>query len=164
MSLDTEIVQIDDIESFIRAIRGQKVIIADDLARLYGVPTKRLNEQVKRNRKRFPEDFMFQLTRAEARELQRSRSQFATSTPDWLPCSGGRRTFRCGQISQTMKSVLQSLILPTNHTNHLETHWGAQAAGLSHRAARPMVFFATKSTKIHKGGKEQGTEGEGLGD
>ncbi len=48
-----------------------------DLAVLYGVPTKRLNEQVKRNRKRFPQDFMFQLTRQENNSL---RSQFATLT------------------------------------------------------------------------------------
>lgn len=46
-------------------IRGQKVMIDRDMAELYGVPTKRLNEQVKRNLKRFPADFMFQLTEAE---------------------------------------------------------------------------------------------------
>ena len=50
-----------------------------DLARLYGVETKRLNEQVKRNIERFPEDFMFQLTREEA---ESSRSQFATLNED----------------------------------------------------------------------------------
>ncbi len=49
-----------------------------DLARLYGVTTKRLNEQVKRNRERFPEDFMFQLTVEETDRWRRSRSQFAT--------------------------------------------------------------------------------------
>ncbi len=46
-------------------IRGKKVMLDSDLAELYGVTTKRLNEQVKRNRKRFPEDFMFRLTIAE---------------------------------------------------------------------------------------------------
>ncbi len=55
-----------------------------DLADLYRVPTKRLNEQVRRNLQRFPEDFMFQLTTAEAEAL---RSQFATSKPG----RGGRR-------------------------------------------------------------------------
>jgi len=49
-----------------------------DLGRLYGVTTKRLNEQVKRNRERFPDDFMFQLTMEEADRLRRSRSQIAT--------------------------------------------------------------------------------------
>ena len=53
------------------------MILADDLARLYGVPTKRFNEQVKRNRDRFPDDFMLQLNREEAESLLRSRSQTA---------------------------------------------------------------------------------------
>lgn len=56
-------------------IRGHAVMLDTDLAALYGVPVKRLNEQVRRNSRRFPEDFMFQLTLAEA---QRSRSQIAT--------------------------------------------------------------------------------------
>ena len=64
-----------NIESLIRVIRGQQVMLDSDLAMLYGVETKRLNEQVKRNLNRFPEDFMFQLTQDEA---VRSRSQFAT--------------------------------------------------------------------------------------
>ena len=59
-------------------VRGQAVILDSDLAGLYGVPTKRLNEQVKRNKERFPEDFMFQLTRDEANDWQRLRSQNAT--------------------------------------------------------------------------------------
>ncbi|MDB5203647.1 MAG: hypothetical protein JWQ27_3056 [Ferruginibacter sp.] len=50
-------------------VRGKKVMIDKDLAILYGVPTKRLNEQVKRNAKRFPEDFMFQLTLEEKNEV-----------------------------------------------------------------------------------------------
>jgi hypothetical protein len=50
------------IESLILTIRGRKVMLDADLAELYGVPTKRLNEQVKRNADRFPKDFMFQLT------------------------------------------------------------------------------------------------------
>lgn len=50
-------------------VRGKKVMIDTDLAELYGVPTKRLNEQVKRNTKRFPEDFMFQLYQEEKQSL-----------------------------------------------------------------------------------------------
>jgi hypothetical protein len=72
-------------ESIVRKIyyiRGQKVMLDTDLAELYDVPTKRLNEQVKRNINRFPADFMFQLTAEESENL---RSQFATSS--W----GGRR-------------------------------------------------------------------------
>ncbi len=62
-------------ERHIYFIRGQRVMLDSDLAKIYGVSTKRLNEQVSRNRKRFPEDFMFQLTKEEADSL---RSQNAT--------------------------------------------------------------------------------------
>ncbi len=68
----------ETIESKIYAIRGHKVMLDRDLAALYGVPTKRLNEQVKRNRKRFPEHFMFQLTEDKAQSVSSSRSQNAT--------------------------------------------------------------------------------------
>jgi hypothetical protein len=63
------------VERAIRLIRGQKVMLSADLARLYGVPVKVLNQAVKRNKERFPEDFMFQLTMKETRFL---RSQFVT--------------------------------------------------------------------------------------
>ena len=63
----------NNVESLIRVIRGQQVMLDRDLAELYGVETKRLNEQVKRNIERFPEDFMFQLTKEEC-----SKSQIAT--------------------------------------------------------------------------------------
>ncbi len=65
-----------NILSLIHTIRGQRVILAADLAKLYGIPTFRLNEAVKRNKVRFPSDFMFQLTRLEA--LECSRSQIVT--------------------------------------------------------------------------------------
>ena len=58
------------IESLILTLRGQKVILDADLAELYDVPTKRLNEQVKRNADRFPEDFIFQLTAQEWTQLK----------------------------------------------------------------------------------------------
>lgn len=57
------------VEEVILFMRGQKVILDADLAKLYGATTKRLNEQVKRNRERFPEDFMFQLTKEEKSEV-----------------------------------------------------------------------------------------------
>ena len=65
-----------NIENKILMIRGQQVMLDRDLAELYGVETKRLNEQVKRNIERFPEEFMFQLTR---NELELVKSQIATS-------------------------------------------------------------------------------------
>lgn len=72
------------LESRIITIRGQRVILDSDLAELYGVGTKRLNEQLKRNAARFPQDFAFQL---EIQEVVDLRSQNATSSL-W----GGRRT------------------------------------------------------------------------
>jgi phage regulator Rha-like protein len=66
------------IELVIQEIRKRRVILAADLAEVYGVTTKRLNEQVRRNVERFPNDFMFQLTVEEALALQESRSQIAT--------------------------------------------------------------------------------------
>ena len=69
--------QLLQIEPLIRIIRGQQVLLDSDLAILYGVETKRLNEQVKRNIERFPDDFMFQLTKVELINL---KSQIATSS------------------------------------------------------------------------------------
>ena len=71
------IASVEQIESQIFLIRGQKVMLDADLAELYGVETKRFNEQVRRNSERFPEDFMFQLT---AEEYANLRSQFDTSS------------------------------------------------------------------------------------
>lgn len=71
--------------SDIMVIRGSKVILDSDLANLYGVETRRLNEQVKRNQAKFPEDFMFQPSKE---ELEILKSQIATSSSSW----GGRRT------------------------------------------------------------------------
>ncbi|UCF95657.1 MAG: ORF6N domain-containing protein [Desulfobacterales bacterium] len=65
-------------------MRGETVILDSDLAKLYGVETRRLNEQVRRNIEKFPEDFMFQLTKEEFENL---KSQIATSSSGW----GGRR-------------------------------------------------------------------------
>lgn len=65
MNKITPVAQIGKIENRILLIRGQKVIIDTDLAEFYGVPTKRLNEQIKRNKNRFPDDFMFQLSKEE---------------------------------------------------------------------------------------------------
>ena len=75
--------KLEEISSLIRTIRGQKVILDSDLARIFGVQTFRFNEAVKRNRERFPADFMFQLTREEHANLI---SQIAISSSH-----GGRR-------------------------------------------------------------------------
>ena len=73
---------VEDITRAILVLRGRRVLLDAELAVLYGVPTRRLNEQVRRNRKRFPDDFLFELT---AEEFANLKSHFATSS--W----GGRR-------------------------------------------------------------------------
>jgi hypothetical protein len=95
MSAGTALVPVDRIERAILLIRGQKVLLDEDLAELYGVETKVLNQAVRRNAERFPEDFMFQLT---PEELENLRSQIVTSRcydpsekSHALPW-GGRRT------------------------------------------------------------------------
>lgn len=82
MTKQKALIPVERIEKSILLIRGHKVILDSDLAELYGVETKVLNQAVTRNIKRFPDDFMFRLTRQELREL---RSQIVTSR--W----GGRR-------------------------------------------------------------------------
>lgn len=80
----TAIILAKRVASKILVLRNQKVMLDADLAELYGVPVKRLNEQLKRNSRRFPGDFIFTLTRAEYKNL---RSQNATSSSAY----GGRR-------------------------------------------------------------------------
>jgi phage regulator Rha-like protein len=79
-----QMVLLKPIEPRVLILRGTRVILDSELAELYGVQVKRLNEQVKRNAKRFPQDFMFQLSPSEDKNL---RSQFATSRFN----HGGRR-------------------------------------------------------------------------
>ena len=76
MGENTKVMSIDNIRKRVFIIRGQQVMLDSDLAEIYGYEVKRLNEQVKRNIARFPEDFMFELTDEEAEEV--SRSQIAT--------------------------------------------------------------------------------------
>ena len=91
------------VERRIYLIRGNKVMIDTDLAELYGVPTYRLNEAVKRNRRRFPSDFIFHLNKKEAESLT---SQFAISKKG----RGGRRTLPYAFTEQgvAMLSALNS--------------------------------------------------------
>jgi hypothetical protein len=77
MNVSNVRVPAERIERAILMIRGEKVMLDADLAALYGVTTKRLNEQVKRNIGRFPDTFMFQLAKPEFDNL---KSQFATSS------------------------------------------------------------------------------------
>lgn len=88
---------VEQIESLILTIRGKQVILDRDLARLYGVETFRLNEQVKRNIERFPEDFMFQLTKE---EFENWKSQIVTSIPNENMSSQNARTSNADMLSQ----------------------------------------------------------------
>lgn len=76
MKEDTELMTVDNIRNRVYYIRGQQVMLDSDLAEIYGYEVKRLNQQVKRNINRFPEDFMFELTSEEVKML--SRSHFVT--------------------------------------------------------------------------------------
>ena len=83
-SKTTVVLKPGQIDNIIHDIRGHRVMLDEDLAELYGVTTGRLNEQRSRNKNRFPDDFAFQLTKAEFEDL---KSQFAISSSE----HGGRR-------------------------------------------------------------------------
>jgi hypothetical protein len=99
--------EVECITHWIHLIRSQKVMLDTDLAELYGVATKAFNQAVKRNRSRFPSDFMFQLTPAEARGLKSKilRSQIVTSSA----AHGGRR-YRPYAFTQEGVAMLSSVL------------------------------------------------------
>jgi len=100
---ENKFIQMEHIESAIRILRGHRVILDADLADLYGVPAKVLNQAVKRNLDRFPDDFMYQLTSEEVTIL---RSQIVTSNT-----RGGRRYLPYAFTEQgvaMLSSVLRS--------------------------------------------------------
>lgn len=110
------------IESAILTIRGQKVILDRDMAAIYGVPTFRFNEAVKRNRERFPADFAFQLT---AREFTCLISQHAISSSGYGGCqmleegiissADEHRLHRFIERAENIKSRNSSRILGEHH-------------------------------------------------
>src|ERR1044072_9564642 len=89
-------VTIGPIDEMIHTIRGVRVMLDRDLAKIYGVPTFRFNEAIKRNRHRFPTDFMFQLTRAEFDSL---KSQIAMSKRENSSQIAMSKTGRGGQLA-----------------------------------------------------------------
>lgn len=95
------------LEELIRTVRGEKVILDTDLARIYGIPTFRLNEAVKRNRERFPPDFMFQLSAAEFEAL---KSQTAISKSE--------RTANSSQIAMSSRKHRGAAYRPYAFTEH----------------------------------------------
>jgi predicted amino acid-binding ACT domain protein len=89
-------VSVEQIDGMIHTIRGMRVMLDGDLAEIYGVPTFRFNEAIKRNRHRFPADFMFQLTREEFDSLRSQIAMSKTEKSSQIAMSktgrGGRRT------------------------------------------------------------------------
>ena len=98
--MSTALARVERIERVILVIRGQKVMLDSDLAKLYGVETKTLNRAVRRNHDRFPADFMFQLTAEEAANL---RCQIGTSS------YGGRR-YRAYAFTEQGVAMLSSVL------------------------------------------------------
>src|SRR5256885_1888989 len=97
----SQLARVEWVERRILVLRGLRVMLSGDLAKLYGVPVKRLNESVSRNIERFPEDFMFQLNAEEFADL---KSQFATSS--W----GGARRGRAYAFTQEGIAMLSAVL------------------------------------------------------
>lgn len=95
-SAAVETVPVAEIAQAILMVRGHKLLLDSDLAALYGVPTKRLNEQVRRNSARFPGDFVFRLTRDETEAL--NRSQIATGSASHAPDTGADNSRECAGL------------------------------------------------------------------
>jgi hypothetical protein len=125
----------EQLDQMIHEIRGQRVMLDSDLARVYGVTTKRLNEQFRRNRDRFPEDFAFRLTAEEAQTL---RSQNATG-------SAGPRSNR-SQIATGSQKHRDPRYRPYAFTEHR----ALQAANIlnSERAVQMSVFVIRAFVKM----------------
>jgi len=93
-----KVVPVQQVESLIYLLRGQKVMLDSDLAALYGVPTKVFNQAVRRNRERFPEDFMFQLSEEEFERMMRSQIVTASeSNSSQIVMSSAENPLKSGQ-------------------------------------------------------------------
>ncbi|MBZ5538621.1 MAG: ORF6N domain-containing protein [Acidobacteriia bacterium] len=103
MTAHQSLIRLQQVERLIHLIRNQKVMLDQDLAELYGVSIRRLNEQVRRNLARFPPDFMFQLTVDEYTFL---RSQFATLKPG----RGKHRKYRPYAFTEQGVAMLSSVL------------------------------------------------------
>jgi hypothetical protein len=127
----------------IYSLRGYKVMIDQDLAEMYGVATKRLNEQVKRNSDRFPEDFMFRLTE---QEVQHLRSQIATSS--W----GGRRTLPYAFTEHgvlMLSSVLTSSIATQVNIKIMRVYTKLREMVISHKDILLKLEMLERQVVVH---------------
>ncbi len=111
----TGVLPVEQITRSILAFRGHRVLLDSELAELYGVPTKALNQAVKRNIERFPRDFMFRLSRTEARALIRSQTVTASHGPmrsQFVTASRARRNARFAPYAFTEHgSIMAATIL-----------------------------------------------------
>jgi len=137
--MDSSIIQAD-ISQKILTLRGEQVILDRDLALLYSVTTKRLNEQVKRNSERFPEDFMFQLSE---KEFSDWRSQNATSNSDKMglrraPYAFTEQKYYVGvhpcvyPLNIYKSKTLNTLSKGQTHGSKGQTHRSAPTGGLGY--------------------------------
>jgi hypothetical protein len=146
----SENLALQKIAPLIHEIRGERIILDADLARIYGVTTKRLNEQVRRNADRFPDDFAFQLSKEEAANLM---SQNATSSPASLTnrsqvATGLNVSARSRSQFATLKRGQNIKYLPHAFTEH-----GAiMAANVlnSKQAVRMSVFVVRAFVKLRE--------------
>lgn len=126
MPEETLIVSDEQIERSILLLRGRKVMLDTDLAELYGVTTKRLNEQVRRNMDRFPRDFMFQL---DENEIEAMRSQIAAASD-----------FR--DIKTTMKMDILRCLTPEMINKEILMHF------IAYNCVRRLMFEAAEEADI----------------
>ena len=155
----TAIIAAEPVESLIRVVRGQRVILDADLAQVYGVTTKVLNQAVRRNRERFPSDFMFQLT---AKEVANLRSQFVTSNSE-EDCSRSQTVTlndeaNRSQIATASDEAMRSQIVTASKRNirflpyAFTEHGAIQAANIlnSDRAVQMGVFVVRAFVKMRE--------------
>jgi hypothetical protein len=127
------------IDRLILAIRDQRVILSSDLAEIYGVETRALNQAVKRHQNRFPADFAFRLTRKEAEDAWRSRSQSVIlkrgQNPKYLPFAFTEHgAIMAATVLNSPRAVQMSIFVVRAFLRIRE--WVVGQAGLSERLAR----------------------------
>jgi hypothetical protein len=151
---------LEDITRSILILRGHRVILDADLAALYGVPTKRLNEQVRRNTARFPEDFTFQLTADEAAAL---RSQFCDRFPQ-APICVTRAAARLSCVA-VIRLLLSHITLGCGITalrGERQPGDAEDTAYVLRETFKPAPRGAQKGVRRHPGLRSQAADRQGL--
>ena len=130
MAKGRALIPLDFIETRIYLVRGLKVMLDRDLAEVYGVSTKRLNEQVRRNRRRFPDGFVFRLSTQEAKDLDSLRSQIATLKKG----RGGHRKY-LPHVFTEHGAVMLACVLSSSTAVAMSVHVVRAFVRLRHMAA-----------------------------